>query len=325
MKTLRRCHVLAPAVALLTLLGPEVAVAAPAAPGVVPESGAMPLASAAKRGTPKVLRIATYNTASTLRTRRAVSDVRRLARSGVHVLALQEMASPLRRKRVRRLLVDCAGCAFRAHMPRRAVPGSTPILYRTPRFRLRRAGVTQVTKPTFVGARGAGPSTVRAKYVTWVRLRDTATGRALTILNNHAVPSVQGRGGRPRAGARKRLSVYRKHMRGLQHLVTRFTRKGDKVFVTGDLNVNFRTDRRTQPPVFPYRSLGAVGLRASYDLLGEPPRGTHVLHSGNASRLIDYVYLLPRPAVRPVRQRIRSGYHSDHRPLEVRFRVTPRS
>jgi endonuclease/exonuclease/phosphatase family metal-dependent hydrolase len=270
------------------------------------------------------IEIATYNVASTLRTRRAVRDVKQLAASGVDIVALQEMANPARRARVRAALVTCARCHFRAHMPRRAVQGSTPILYRAHRFRLEGSGTRRVARATRVGAHGAGPARVRARYVNWVRVRDEVSGRALVILNNHAIPSVQGHKGAPDKKARGRLEVYRRHMHGLQRMVTRFKRAGAKVFVTGDLNVNYRTDRRVAARPFPYHRLGAVGMRASYEALGEPRAGTHVLRSGNDRRLIDYVYFLPRRSVRPVQQSILRGYASDHRPLVVGFRLVRR-
>jgi endonuclease/exonuclease/phosphatase family metal-dependent hydrolase len=269
-----------------------------------------------------MVKIATYNTASKLRTRRAVRDVRALA-DRVHILALQEMASPERRSRVRAALVSCKRCEFDAYMPRPAVPGSTPILFRSKRFDLLGAGTRQVTKATRVGARGAGPPTMRAKYVNYVRLRDKVTRRVVVVLNNHAVPSVQARGGAPNTKLHKRLKLYRQHMRGLQRMVTRL-RAGGKVFVTGDLNVNYRADRRLTPRLFPYHRLGSLGMRASYHALGEPRAGTHVLRSGNDRRLIDYVYYLPQRSVRPIRQRILRGYASDHRPLLVKFRITRR-
>jgi endonuclease/exonuclease/phosphatase (EEP) superfamily protein YafD len=251
-----------------------------------------------------------------------VRDIRELAKR-VHVLALQEMANPTRRKRVRASLVSCDRCRFDAYMPRSAVPGSTPILYRSKRFRLLKAGTRQVTKATRVGPRGAGPARIRAKYVNFVRLRDVKTGRAVVVLNNHAVPSVQARGGAPNTRLRKRLTLYRQHMRALQRMVDRFEVRG-KVFVTGDLNVNYRSDRRLAPRLFPYHRLGRLGMRASYQTLGEPGTGTHVLRSGNDRRLIDYVYYRHQRSVRPVRQAILRGYASDHRPLVVTFRLTRR-
>jgi endonuclease/exonuclease/phosphatase (EEP) superfamily protein YafD len=165
---------------------------------------------------------------------------------------------------------------------------------------------------------------LRARYVNWVHLRERRTGRSLFVLNTHAVPTVQAGSGGPNDRLPQRLSIYRKHMRGLQQMVTRFKKKGGKVFVTGDLNVNYRTDCRVAAHLFPYHRLGDVGMRASYRALGMPERGTHVLPSGGDRRLIDYVYYLPRRSVHPEEQHILHGYSSDHRPLLVGFALTAR-
>ena len=270
------------------------------------------------------IQVASYNTASTLRTRRAVGDVVRLAETGADVLGLQEMASPDRRSRVARRLVTCGDCRFHAFVPRGAVPGSMPIYYRAHRFHLLGSGSRQVTEAARVGSRGAGPDVLRARYVNWVHLRERRTGRSLFVLNTHAVPTVQVGSGGPNTRLPQRLALYRKHMRGLQDMVARFEKKGGKVFLTGDLNVNYRTDCRVAARLFPYHRLGEVGMHASYRALGMPERGTHVLPSGSDKRLIDYVYYLPRRSVRPEEQHVLHGYSSDHRPLLVGFALTAR-
>ena len=279
--------------------------------------------TAGKRNVPSAqVSIATLNTAATISTDRAVADITRLASTGADVITLQEMANPDRRKRVVAALVNCSMCEFEAHMPAGAVPGSTPILYRWDRFRLEGSGTTQVSEATYVGPRGAGPSTLNAKFVNWVHLRERATGLHLYVLNNHAVPTVQGPGGGPNRSHPKRLALYRQHMQGLRDLIGPMKASGAAVFVTGDLNVNFRKDKVVRPPMFPYMSLGALGLRASFDTLGEPPIGTHVLPNGSSMRLIDYVYSLQHPRVTPVAQGILRGYASDHRPVKVEFDLT---
>jgi endonuclease/exonuclease/phosphatase (EEP) superfamily protein YafD len=164
----------------------------------------------------------------------------------------------------------------------------------------------------------AGPSTLAAKWVNYVHLRNIATGRAIYVLNSHAVPSVQGAGG-PNYGNLERLRLYRQHMRGLKSLVTTLGATGEPVFVTGDYNVNYRSDSRLQSRMFPYASMHEVGASSNWELLGEPTRGTHVLPGGNATRLIDYVFSVRNRRATPMAQRILSGYSSDHRPVLVEF------
>jgi endonuclease/exonuclease/phosphatase (EEP) superfamily protein YafD len=280
--------------------------------------------SKAKTPVTSTVRIATYNTAAATKTKRAVADIQRLAAVS-DVVTLQEMGSWERRTAVASSLVDCETCTFDGFIPVAAVPGSTPILWSSERFRLKESGTRQVTEDTFVGRAGAGPSTLRAKYINYVLLRDRATGVKFYVLNNHAVPTVQGNGGGANRQHPKRLALYRQHMEGLKALVTEFAAPNRAVFVTGDLNVNYRRDRIVQDRLFPYYNLGQVDVHASHEALGEPKIGTHVLGSGNSTRLIDYVSYLRHKAVVPVRQQVMTGYSSDHRPLVVDFRfISPR-
>jgi endonuclease/exonuclease/phosphatase (EEP) superfamily protein YafD len=74
--------------------------------------------------------------------------------------------------------------------------------------------------------------------------------------------------------------------------------------------------------VFPYVNFNSVGVHSSYQDLGEPVLGTHVLPSGSNARLIDYVAYTPQPGVQAVSQQVLTGYHSDHRPLVVTLRLS---
>jgi endonuclease/exonuclease/phosphatase (EEP) superfamily protein YafD len=270
------------------------------------------------------VQIATYNSAAGTKTNRAVADIQRLTATS-DVVALQEMGSWARRSAVASSLVDCESCTFDGFMPIAAVPGSTPILWNSERFGLKESGTRQVTQDTFVGRAGAGPSTLRAKYINYVLLRDRATGVKFYVLNNHAVPTVQGKGGGANGQHPKRLELYRQHMEGLKALITELAAPNRAVFVTGDLNVNYRRDRIVKDRLFPYYNLGKLDVHASHDALGEPKIGTHALGSGNGTRLIDYVYYMRHQAVVPTRQQVLTGYSSDHRPLVVDFRfISPR-
>jgi endonuclease/exonuclease/phosphatase family metal-dependent hydrolase len=285
-------------------------------------------AVAAKGGKPKgrtpvtsTVKIATYNSAAATRTDRAVADIIRLAAVS-DVVALQEMGSAKRRSAVAASLLDCETCAFDGYMPVPAVPGSTPILWNSERFALKGSGTRQVTQDTYVGRAGAGPSTLRAKYINYVLLRDRTTSVKFYVLNNHAVPTVQGKGGGANRKHPKRLALYRQHMEGLKSMVNEFVRPNRAVFIAGDLNVNYRRDRIVKDRLFPYSNLGEVGVQASHAVLGEPSIGTHVLGSGNSGRLIDYVSYLRHQAVTPLAQQVHTGYSSDHRPLVVDFKLT---
>jgi endonuclease/exonuclease/phosphatase (EEP) superfamily protein YafD len=292
---------------------------------------------AGARGTTPVatpVRIATLNTAAMSSTGEAMADIRALLAQEPDIVALQEMSSWERRRRVIDRLIcgengvdgglaEPTPCAYAGWVPIPAVQGGTPILWRKDKFTLLGHDWVQVTPKTFVGDRGAGPRVMNAKYVVRVRLRDVATGRQIWVLNNHFVPTVQAaRGGRN--DNTRRTALYARHMAALKTMVTDLRRRG-LTFITGDFNVNYRTDKVVQDPIFPYAGLGSVGARSSYYELGEPATGTHRLRNGFDKRLIDYVHhrVAPRRVV-PVGQRILKGYNSDHRPLVVDYKVLGR-
>ena len=194
MKPLRVLAVASSAVLLTLTVSGQVATADPSA------------AATASGSVSQSVRISTYNVQHDLSATEAVSDINDLAQIS-DIVTLQEMASGARRQGIRASLLDCSVCPFEGYLPSPAVPGSTPILYRWDRFRLEGTGTVQVSEDTFVGAAGAGPSTLRAKYINWVRLRERTTGRSLYVLNNHAVPTVQGGDGGPNRDHPARLAL----------------------------------------------------------------------------------------------------------------------
>ena len=304
-----RWSALAGALAIATLV-PTHAVAAPK-----PDSSRA--TSVARQELPTTtFSIATYNIRNALSSSTAVADVQRLAAAGADVIATQEMGSRMRRDAVRAAMIDCEGCVFDGYLVNPATVGATPILYRTDRFDLEESGHRLAADRTFVGAKGAGPSTIAEKYVNYVKLREKSTGRYLYVLNSHAVASVQGKGGASNGNVR-RMGMYRQHMATLKSMVTEFRSKGVSVFVTGDLNVNYRRDVLVRDPLFPYANLSEVRVEASYASLGTPAIGTH----GGGTRLIDYVSHLRRKVITPLSQEILRGYASDHRPVLVEYQL----
>jgi endonuclease/exonuclease/phosphatase family metal-dependent hydrolase len=276
---------------------------------------------AGKRTTPTYFSIVSLNTAYPLPKAAALSDLQKLVDSRIGVIGLQEMMGRDRRMTAKERFVDCDTCIYDGYIPTRNTEGATPILWKTPRFSLVEAGSEQVTDDWYVGSAGAGPSTFQEKFVTWVKLRERTTGRMFYVMNTHFIPTVQGPDGYPNKRYPERLAQYRQHMAGLQALVTEKQQTGLPVFVTGDFNVNYRRDKVTRPDMFPYASLGEVGIRASYAAAGEPATGTH--DGGNGTRLIDYVNYSVTPKVSVVRNTLLFGYNSDHRPIVGTFGLNP--
>ena len=283
---------------------------------------AAPMPQAAKvRNYSSQMSLASYNIRHALSPATATRDVERLVSAGADVIGLQEMGSRKRRNAVMSAVRDCRSCVMDgAFFDSPAALGAVPILYRKDRFSLYDSGSQMLFPRTYIGPRGAGPSTSPAKYVTWVKLQEHRTGRFFYVLNSHALPSVQGSGGGANSN-RTRISLYKKHMEGLKALVTQFKRHQVGVFVLGDLNVHYARDRVVQDRAFPFKNMADVRVKASYERLGIPDSGTHLRSDGTSRRLIDYVYFLGRAVFRPKNQSILDGYSSDHRPLVVSFRA----
>lgn len=270
------------------------------------------------------LTLASYNIRHALSDGVASADVARLTATGVDVIGLQEMSSRTRRNAVLAAVQDCDTCVMQGvFFDANAHVGAVPILYRADRLELHDSGSVMLSDRTYIGSLGAGPAELPPKYATWAKLQDRRTGRFFYVINSHAVASVQAKDGGANTNQR-RLAVYRQHMDGLKSLVMQMKRKQTGIFVLGDLNVNYRRDRVVQDPLFPFVNMGEVAVTASYEQLGLPAIGTHERKDGGSStRLIDYVYFMPRLPFTPVSQSIlANGYASDHHPLAVGFRVT---
>lgn len=73
----------------------------------------------------------------------------------------------------------------------------TPVAWDKSEFKLKDKGREKISDRTYVGPRGAGPSTLKAKYANWIRLKDRDTGDRSTFTTAHLAPSrfipVRGR------------------------------------------------------------------------------------------------------------------------------------
>lgn len=269
------------------------------------------------------LRVVTFNTAVDQPFSSAMTDLEAVFARRPDIVALQEFWSPKRQQAVRDLYTDCEDCAYDMFLPIGDGRGSVPIIFRSDRFTLAGARSVRVTEDTYVGPRGAGPSTIAGKYVNHVVLRDLATNRTINVLNNHFVPSVQGANGGANRTMKARLALYRTHMNNLLAMIDEISL--GVVVVTGDFNVNYRRDRIQQARMFPYRNFSSIGLRANFGQLREPRTGTHRLPDGNDTRLIDQIWNSGGASViLPKWQRIMLGLSSDHRPLLVSYAVSKR-
>lgn len=69
-------------------------------------------------------------------------------------------------------------------------PGAQPIAFDPKVWTLVGDGSRMVTDDTFVGKEGAGPSTLRSKWIQWVTLENNRSGKEINFFNSHLVPSI---------------------------------------------------------------------------------------------------------------------------------------
>jgi endonuclease/exonuclease/phosphatase family metal-dependent hydrolase len=152
------------------------------------------------------------------------------------------------------------------------------------------------------------------RYVTRVALRHRASGRVVTVLNTHANHKIEDldRPGRPLRTANARMA--RVHFRKLRALWLQDV--GDLTVGTGDLNVDHGPDQRVRYWGFPAARLAGLAM-SSWQALGWRDRRDTFTAMGQ-HRKIDYVFLARRDRgvdASFVRQRVLTGFASDHQPL----------
>ena len=187
------------------------------------------------------------------------------------------------------------------------VRNAVPILWRRSVFELVGSG-SEVASGVSRVERGADGRVSNERYISWVRLRQKATGGVFVAANTHLLPTID-RAGHPDRSKPARLRIYDQEVSHLLQLVDR-VKSGGPVIVTMDGNIDARADGRVKDPRWPQVRMGRHGLSSSWRLLGYPTGGTH------ERRLIDYVWATTS-TIRPIGQRILGKYGSDHSAVAV--------
>ena len=270
----------------------------------------VPLSGADLGGGLASFSIASANIKWRMTRQQAESDVQKVLDHGADIIAFQEMGRVSRHA----LLQDIAG--YGQHLPS-GESDSLPIIWRSSMFNLIDKGEVKVVNREYVGPAGAGLVVAKSRYVVWVKLLHVPSGKTIIIGNNHAVASCEARGHyRTEPEYQNRVDMHKDHMVGMRDFVSNRTAEG-LVFLTGDLNFNFRTDSVVRNPAGPFARMNSVGMEASFRKV-RPEGGTH----GGGGRLIDYVMYERNKPVAVREQRIIRGLNTDHHPLLVSFDLT---
>lgn len=226
------------------------------------------------------------------------------------IIGFQEMHHPSNRKAMRDALL-CSSCKYSGYVKDYTSSGSSPssvaIIWSRDRFSLNQSGYYKVSSRI-------ASVPISAKWIGWVKLRDRKTGKLFYVLNTHTVASVDS-SGKPNSQT-IRVNNYIQHMDILTAKLRTFKQENIPIFITGDFNVNYRYDSRVQHKDFPYKRLGDIGIRSNWRIF-EPLASNGISKDaethGSGTRLIDYVWSLDRPDVKPTSTSIGPKYGSDHR------------
>lgn len=110
-------------------------------------------------------------------------DLLKLIGTGAGIIGLQETGGKKRTQRVRRILKNQG---YGVHGK-----SNTPIAFDKDQYRRIGKGAPIISPDTFVGSRGAGPSTLKQKYANYLILKQLGGGPRRSVTNVHLAPSRQ--------------------------------------------------------------------------------------------------------------------------------------
>jgi len=133
------------------------------------------------------------------------------------------------------------------------------------------------------------------RYITWVKLKNRATGETVVRVNTHL---VSGAWGEHKPTTEWRRAMWKQHMEKLDGLVDRFKKQGLPVIIGGDFNRD---------------SFEVMGRRVVYD--NKLNVGTH------GGSTLDYVMHTRDPQLHRRGRHVQHGYASDHDAVVARYRL----
>jgi len=139
-----------------------------------------------------------------------------------------------------------------------------PIFWNSSLFRLVGGRAPKTAGGRQVERLGGGVTHQQTTRATIARLRSTATGRTISVIDVHLLPNAVRKGRRVR-GVPRRFAMYEQQVRKLGKIVAREKHWADgPVWLLGDFNDNYRADRRKHKHKLAYATMHRHGLVASW-------------------------------------------------------------
>lgn len=256
--------------------------------------------------------IGSYNLHFKLKPSQVRKDLAKLLSSNdIDVLGMQEMGKPVRVLVLNKIGREYGWEFFRPNdLPAQR---QTPIGWNNERWEALQTGAQRLNDSTEVEP-GSGGTTVESKWAPWVILRNRKNDRTIAVINWHAPGGVEN----PKNV--KRRAVMEECTASVKELARELEKEVQSVFITGDMNINFRKPELRALNKFPIKAFKNAGFYACWEY-NMPKIGTHT-HNGmlkflpTGRRIIDYVFSNDKP----ISSEILLGYSSDHRPVLVTYR-----
>lgn len=225
----------------------------------------------------------------------------------------------------------CSKCAYDGYMPKwktlnkGATPASQSVFWNRSKFEEVKKGYEQAygdsdTKTYEVSKGGGGKEVVGSRFIVWVLLRNKATGQQFYYINTHTISTVDS-SGKP-SKYKDRVAMYKKHMDNLTTIVKDFQKTGYPIFITGDFNVDYRTDVKVKYKNFPFTKLGAVNVHSNWERLGIANLTDEEGTQNHGNRIIDYVWASDNNKVQLLStERSLYTHGSDHYGVVLKLRL----
>jgi endonuclease/exonuclease/phosphatase family metal-dependent hydrolase len=193
-------------------------------------------------------------------------------------------------------------------------PASVPILWKRDRFTLEGYGAYTALAKVYNDESG---NKVTRKWITWVRLYDKNTNKSFYTLNLHTPAGVESNGA-PVKKMKKRNDTYKYEMQLIAKIVkNNFSAENLPIFIVGDFNVDYRSDKAVKYRYFPYVTMANLGFTSNW-AYAETNGGLPSTGTGGSSRLIDYIFTKQDAGMSFDRTSISPDmYGSDHHPVSA--------
>lgn len=171
--------------------------------------------------------------------------------------------------------VACPTCAYEMYPKEKGTPKKLAIIWNKTKFTQLSNGYKQLTTQNAI-----------KKYVVWVKLRENTSHKVFYVLNTHApfnATTTKGELQNDSDGV-----AYNAYMTLLAQKIAELQNDGLPIFLTGDLNADFRTDKCTTLAL-PCKSLSiGLSVKSGWEYLQlkgmKKSTGT-----ASSKRIIDYV------------------------------------